>query len=353
MNAPAVPSQTEAKSFRRDVRRVTSYDVATVAGVSQSAVSRCFKPGASVSKATYQRVMQAARDLDYVPNAAARSLCTRRSNLVAVLLWEPAIISYPGVVTELTRQFAQRGMRVVLFTVASEADIDGTLAELWQHQVDGAIVATRLDEAQVAEFVRRDLPFLLFNRPSAGSGVNIVACDHYGAARTLAARLASAGHKHFALVDGPSDSSVARERRRGVCDRLAELGLPAPLVVPGNFDYASGVRAMREIRARSETLPDVVMCTNDMMAVGCLDAARHEFGLEIPRQLSVTGFDGIASAGWLCYNLTTMRLPVADMALSAAEMFAGLVQGGGAAPDQRLFRATVVEGATARLGPAS
>ena len=83
--------------IHRESRRVTSYDVASLAGVSQSAVSRCFKPGASVSKATYARVMQAAQDLDYTPNAAARSLITRRSNLVAVIV--PAIVSqhYPDV----------------------------------------------------------------------------------------------------------------------------------------------------------------------------------------------------------------------------------------------------------------
>lgn len=349
--APAIQLPPEGPLARRDTRRVTSYDVASVAGVSQSAVSRCFKPGASVSKATYQRVMQAARELDYIPNAAARSLCTRRSNLVAVILWEPAIISHPAIVTELTQQFARRGMRVVLFTLANEAAIDSTLAALWQHQVDGAIVAARLGDAHIAEFTRRSLPFLLFNRPG-GADVNTVACDNHAAARVLAARLANAGHKRFALVTGPDDSSVAHDRRRGVCERLAELGLPRPLLVAGAFDYASGARAMREIRARSDALPDVVVCTNDMMAIGCIDTARAEFGLSVPRDLSVTGFDGIASSSWLCYNLTTMRLPIAEMALAAADMFAGLVEAAGA-PAQRLFGATMVEGATARLGPAA
>lgn len=351
LTAPAAPLPNDAKAGRRDFRRVTSYDVAMVAGVSQSAVSRCFKPGASVSKATYQRVMQAARDLDYIPNAAARSLCTRRSNTVAVVLWEPAIISYPGIVTELTRQFARRGMRVMLFTVASEADIDSTLAELWQHQVDGAVVAARLGTAQVAEFVRRDLPFLMFNRPVPARDINAVTCDHYAAARTLVRRLAAAGHKRFALVDGPPDSSLAHERRRGVCDRLTELALPAPMIVRGNFDYASGERAMREIISCGQPLPDVVMCTNDLMAVGCIDSARHEFGLEIPRELSVTGFDGMSSSGWLAYNLTTVRLPIADMALAAADMFATLTGDTAVQPEQRLFLATVVDGATAVLGP--
>ena len=350
---PLAAASTLGPKARREARRVTSYDVAMAAGVSQSAVSRCFQPGASVSKATYQRVMQAARDLDYTPNAAARSLITRRSNMVAVILWEAAIISYPGIVTELTRQFARHGLRAVLFPLASESDLEDTLAALWQHQVDGAIVAARLTPAQVAEFTRRDLPFLLFNRPAPGNGVSAVACDHYVAARTLATRLASAGHKRFAFVAGPRDSSVAEARRQGVCDRLAELGLAAPRVVTGDFEYASGARAMREIHAGSTPLPDVVVCANDMMAVGCIDTARYEFGLEIPRQLSVTGFDGIASSGWLNYNLTTMRLPVAEMAQAAADMFSLMLGGEPAPAEQRLFTADMVDGGTARLGPAA
>jgi DNA-binding LacI/PurR family transcriptional regulator len=350
---PLTAASSLAAKARREARRVTSYDVAVAAGVSQSAVSRCFQPGASVSKATYQRVMQAARDLDYTPNAAARSLITRRSNLVAVILWEPAIINYPGIVTELTRQFARHGLRAVLFPLAGESDLEETLATLWQHQVDGAIVAARLTPGQVAEFTRRDLPVLLFNRVAPDHGVSAVACDHYVAARTLAARLASAGHKRFAFVTGPRDSSVADARRRGICDRLAELGLAAPRIVEGNFDYASGARAMREIHACSAQLPDVMVCANDMMAVGCIDTARHEFGLEIPRQLSVTGFDGISPSGWLCYNLTTMRLPIAEMAQAAADMFSVMLGGDPVAPEQRVFAAAIVDGGTARLGPAA
>src|SRR3954462_11274624 len=133
---------TEHKaSIALEARRVTSYDVATLAGVSQSAVSRCFKPGASVSKATFARVMQAAKALDYTPNAAARSLITRRSNQIALLVSNVVILHYTQVVAELSRQFSLQGMRILLFSLPGEADVDATLAEVWQHQVDGAIVA--------------------------------------------------------------------------------------------------------------------------------------------------------------------------------------------------------------------
>ncbi len=339
--------------IHRESRRVTSYDVASAAGVSQSAVSRCFKPGASVSKATYARVMQAATDLDYIPNAAARSLNTRRSNLVALIVSSLVTLHYPELLAELSRQFSLRGMRILLFSHSNESDIGDTLSEIWQHQVDGVVVAARLTDQQVGEFERRQLPFVLFNRNLRDKSVNAIVCDQVGAARNMVARLAAAGHRRFAMIVGPAESVVAQERQRGVAERLAELGLAAPLTVSGNDDYASGARGLHEIVQRLGHVPDAIICGNDVMAIGCLDTARHELKIDVPGQLSVTGFDGIAPASWLSYNLTTLRQPVRQMAQATAEMLISMIGTGGSCPERRVFSANVIEGATARLGPAS
>ena len=338
--------------IHRESRRVTSYDVATLAGVSQSAVSRCFKPGASVSKATFARVMQAAKALDYTPNAAARSLITRRSNQIALLVSNVVTLHYPEVVAELSRQFSLHGMRILLFSLPREADVDQTLAEVWQHQVDGAIVAARLGTHQVAEFERRGIPFVLFNRNLRERTVSSVVCDQVEAARTLVSRLAAGGHKRFAMIGGPRDSVIAQDRVRGVAERLAELGLAPPLVVSGNYDYESGGRGLREIIARLGEVPHAVICGNDVTAMGCVDTARHDMKLDVPGQLSITGFDGVEQAAWLSYRLTTVRQPVHSMTLAAAEMLTGLIRHTGTGNERRVFAASVVEGATARLGPA-
>lgn len=347
-------AQVQAQ-ISRQARRVTSYDVALAAGVSQSAVSRCFKPGASVSKSTFARVMQAANALAYTPNAAARSLTTQRSNLVAVVLLAETQLHYPEVLSDLSGQFGRRGMRVLLFSLARESDIQTVLAELWQHQVDGAVVAARLSPDQVAQFEQRRLPFVLFNcamlDARANGQVSSVLCNQVEAGRTIAARLAAAGHRRFAMIDGPLDSSIAQERKRGVATRLAELGLPAALVVDGGYDYASGGRGLREIVQRLGTLPDAVMCANDLVAIGCLDTARVEMKLQVPRDLSITGFDGIASSSWLNVQLTTLRQPMAQMTLAVADVLGALIEDDAARPHCTLFPAQVIEGATARLGP--
>jgi DNA-binding LacI/PurR family transcriptional regulator len=362
--SPGVPAGGAAP-YPREGRRVTSYDVAMLAGVSQSAVSRCFKPGASVSKATYARVMKAAQGLDYIPNAAARSLITRRSNLVAVIISDMANLYYPEALSELSQQLTRLGKRVLLFTPPREANLDALLADVCQYQVDGVIAAVSLSAEQVAEFGRRGMPLVIFNRHVAGTTVHSVGCDQTDTARTLVSRLAEAGHRQFALIEGPDDSQVARERIRGARTRIAELGLPAPVVVAGDYDYASGGRGLREIVIRLGRLPDVIVCANDVMAIGCLDTARRELGIAVPAQMSVAGFDAVEPSTWLSYNLTTLRQPIRQMAAAAADMLARLIDGsdgnssssssssaggsGDTGPRQRLFSAQFLEGATALL----
>jgi DNA-binding LacI/PurR family transcriptional regulator len=347
--APAPQAQDHKAAILRDGRRVTSYDVALVAGVSQSAVSRCFKPGASVSKSTYARVMKAAAGLDYIPNAAARSLITRRSNIIGIIISNRANLYYPEALSELSLQITRHGKRPLLFTLEREADIGRLLPDVWQYQVDGVIAAAALSDAQRDEFARRGVPLVLFNRAGSSEGAHAVLCDQQEAARALVSRLAAAGHRQFGIIDGPEDSAVARERRVGACARLAELGLPAPMVVRGQFDYDSGARGLRELIAQLGRVPDAIICGSDLMAIGCLDCARHELGLAVPRQLSVAGFDAVDSSGWLSYNLTTMRQPIAQMALAAADMLATLIHSRDMAPERRVFGAQLIDGATARL----
>ena len=351
--AKPVPAPTEATlravSDSMNTQNITSYDVAARAGVSQSAVSRCFKPGASVSEATRARVMKAALALDYTPNAIARSLITRRSSLIAVLISNLTNLYYPEVLSELSQQLVKNNMRVLLFTLPHEADVDQVIAQVWQYQVDGVVAAARLSPAQVAEFERRRMPIVLFNRSLQDRAVNAVVCDQIAGARQLVTQLAAAGHKKFAIIGGPPDSVVGRERTKGAIERIAELKLAKPTVVAGNYDYESGARGLAEIIEKMKGAPDAIICANDVMAIGCVDAARHRFKLDVPNTLSVAGFDGVEPSTWLSYNLTTLRQPVKQMAQAAAEMVTSLIGNANAIPEKRVFSAQFITGGTARL----
>ncbi len=157
---------------RGNGHRVTSYDVARQARVSQSAVSRCFKPGASVSKKMRARVMKAAEDLGYQPNAIARSLITRRSNMVAVVISQQTNLYYPEVLVQLSQRFSERGVRVLLFTLERESDIDVILDQILQYQVDGVVEAARLSGPQIDLMEKRGIPLVFYNRSLKDRRVN-------------------------------------------------------------------------------------------------------------------------------------------------------------------------------------
>ena len=255
------PSKPSGRKINSDQFRggVTSYDVALRAGVSQPTVSRAFKPDARVSVATRARILKAAKALNYTPNAIARSLITRRSNMVAVMISDLTNLYSPEVLSELAQQFMTRGLHVLLFTLPHEADVDKILAQVWEYQVDGVVAAARLSPLQVAEFVRRRIPLVLYNRTLRDKAVHAVVCDQIGGARTMVTRLAAAGHKRFAIIGGPKDSVVAQERIQGACERLAELGLRAPLTISGNYDYESGARGLHQIIAKLGRIPDAII----------------------------------------------------------------------------------------------
>lgn len=312
----------EPKSPRLSVvprRGVTSYDVAQRAGVSQSAVSRCFKPGASVAPKTRAKIMQAAEELGYHSNAMASGLITRRSNLVAILISNLTNLYYPEVLAELSRRLGENGIRVLLFPLQHESDVEEALTQVWRYRVDGAIVAARLCPRQLRAFARHHVPVVLYNRFGDGEPVASVTCDSVGGEGQLVDRLVAAGHQIFGIVSGPDDSYVSQERVRGAEMRLHALGRRA-IVTPGAFDYASGDKGLRRLMLATDSRLDALICANDLMAIGAIDCARHAFGLDVPRQLSIVGFDGVGPASWASYGVTTIRQPVGRMTDAAVTM---------------------------------
>lgn len=332
------------------VERSTSYDVALRAGVSQSAVSRCFKPGASASAKMRERVMRAARELGYTPNAIARSLITRRSNLIGVIISNLTNLYYPEVLAELSAQASSRGIRVLLFTLSAESEIDEVLEQIWQYRVDGVISAARLSAEQVRLFDKRGVPLIFYNRYLRDMPVSAVFCDQTDGARMLVQRLHQANHRKFGIIAGPPDSVVGQARVKASLERLAEFGITDVPVVPGAYDYESGVNGLHELVRRLHRPPQAVICANDVMAIGCMDAARFDLGLEVPKRISIVGFDGVGPASWASYRLTTLRQPVQRMAEAALTMLVDRVESPGLPPERRVLSGQLVEGTSARLG---
>ncbi|MGL4314871.1 MAG: LacI family DNA-binding transcriptional regulator [Sphingomonas sp.] len=329
-------------------RRGTSYDVARIAGVSQSAVSRCFREGGSVSPAMRKRIMAAAAQLGYRPNAIAQGLITRRSNMVAVVISNLTNLHYPEVLAELTTRLSARGIRVLLFTLAHEGEIDAIIDQIWRYQVDGAIVAARLSHDQAAAFRAARIPLVLYNRQMEDAPVASVMCESGAGEAMLVDGMIASGARRFAIIAGPTDSTVGEAHVRAAVDRLAHAGITPVPIDRGDFSYESGHAAT--VRLLHQGPVDAIIAANDVMALGAMDAARIDFGLDVPEQLSVVGFDGVAPAKWASYALTTVRQPVRRMTEAAIAMLVERIEDPSIGPERRLFSGDLIPGASARLG---
>ena len=331
-------------------RGATSYDVARRAGVSQSAVSRCFKQGASVAPRTRERILTAARELNYYPNAIAQGLITRRSNLVAIIISNLTNLYHPEVLAELTERLSAHGIRVLLFSLAAESDVDEVLDQVWRYRVDGAIVAARLHPDQLAAFADRAVPVVLYNRVGEGVPVASVCCDSISGEHALVEALVKAGHRVFGIIADPADSYIGEERADAARSKLRQLGKDC-LIARGNFDYDSGGAALDELMQLTNRKLDALICANDVMAIGAIDSARINFGLQVPGDLSVVGFDGVGPATWLAYQVTTIRQPVRRMTEAAVAMLLERIDRPDLSPEQRLFAGELLPGSSARLSP--
>lgn len=330
-------------------KRITSYDVAREAGVSQSAVSRAFRPGLSISKRTRDKVSKAAEKLGYKPNAIARMLITQKSGMVAVILSSIANFVYPELLTRLNEQLSAKGLRLLLFTLDGAEELEGVMERIWQFQVDGVIaLAAHFEHESIAQFEEHDIPVVLYNRQVPDHPVNTVCCDHEQGIGQLVQALVKAGHKKFLVLSGPEYSDVANERREIALRQLKNHGFDQVPVIFGNYTYESGKECIARWMA-DHAAPDAVICSNDMMAIGCIDEARKRYGLAVPEQLSVVGFDGVYASNWNSYDLTTIRQPVNQLAKAAVDILVERIENPGTAPEKRVLAGEFRRGSSARI----
>jgi DNA-binding LacI/PurR family transcriptional regulator len=329
-------------------RRATSYDVARAAGVSQSAVSRCFAPGASIAPKTRERIIKVAAELGYRPNALAQGLISRRTNLVAVLISSLTNLYYPEVLAELTHRLTARDMRVLLFALNAESDVDEALDQVFRHSVDGVICAARLSDDQVRMFEDHRVPLVLYNRTTKSTPAASISCDSVAGEQDLVGRLLAVGHRRFGLIAGPEDSSVGEERHRSVIETLASADIVDVPMVRGDFSYESGVRGVHKLMDDGARF-DAIVSVSDLMAIGAIDACREQFGLKVPEDVSVIGFDGSGPATWLSYRVTSIRQPVSRMTEAAISMLMERIEDPSLPAERRLFSGEFIRGGSARL----
>ncbi len=332
-------------------RPVTATEVARRAGVSQSAVSRAFTPGASIAEETRRKVDEAARALGYRPNAIARSLTTRRSRIIGVAAAYLQNQFYPEVLEAMSRGLRARGYQLLLLMPEHGRHADPLLEEVMAWQVDGLILASTTLSSALAEQCRAaGIPVLLFNRTSRATNVSSVTGENFRGGRRIAEFLAAGGHRRFGFVAGIENSSTSRDRERGFTSWLLENGFAPPLRAVGNYRFEVAAAAARTLLDRPDR-PDAIFCANDHMAIAVAEVARHELGLRIPRDLSLVGFDDTAPARWASYSLTSFSQPLQPMVDAAVALVCSMIESPKTPTRHEVVRGELVIRGSARMPP--
>lgn len=321
----------------------TSYDVATRAGVSQSAVSRTFSPNGKVAAATRAKVIKAAEELGYKPNLLARSLITGKTNMVAAIVSQTSGRFYPEVVQMLASALEQAGKKMLLFYTDGRIDrVEEVLDEIGRYQVDGVIATTQFapDRRELIRSIGR--PLMLLNRSDPKQEFPSVICEQTQGAAQMASLLVEAGRSRVVLLSGPNDNFVARHRMMGALDGLGGAYLDT---IKGDFSYDCGRAFAHQIISMK---PDAVMCMNDSMAMGVIDGL-DQLQIRVPEDVWVTGFDGSFAGALGRYDLTTFAQPLADMVSEAVSQLQHLMDNPETPAPGAVFEGTIRVGRSAPL----
>lgn len=303
--------------------QVTSVDVAKLAGVSQPTVSRAFDPDSPVSPSTRARVLAAAAELGYTPNVIARSLKSRSTNIVGIIMANltPSFF-YPNVLEKFTHQLQALGKQVLLFNAPPDRSVDEILPQVLGYQVDALVIASTTPGQEIIdECARIGTPVILFNRFAPETQANVVCCDNEDGGRQAANVLLDSGHQQIAYMAGTSSTATNLMREQGFMAQLAARGYGDCMRDEGVYSYEDGRSAARRLLDRDDP-PDAIFCAADVMALGAIDVARYELGIRVPDELSIIGFDDIPMASWPAYDLTTILQPVGQMIDTAVQLIA-------------------------------
>jgi DNA-binding LacI/PurR family transcriptional regulator len=332
------------RASRKTTSQITAEDVARKLGVSQSTISRAFSMTASISEKTKLRVLETATALGYQPNVIARSLITRHTNIVAIVMANLVDPFYPVVLDELAQQIQSRGFQTLLFVPSQGQDVDDVLPKLLQYQVDAVVLTSAtLSSAMARVCAERKMPLVLFNRYVPGLEVHAVSCDNVAGGRRVAEFLRGLGHARPAFVSGETEATTNRDRQHGFVSRLAELGVPSCMhEVGGEYSYEAGYSATKRLLCQRRR-PDAIFFASDVMAFGGMDMLRQS-GVQIPHDISVVGYDDVPLAAWHGYDLTTIRQPIRQMVEASVEMLGlGHAHPVVGAPTTRLIVGALIE----------
>jgi len=323
----------------------TIRDVARAASVSVASASRALNGHASVLPATRARIVEAARELAYVPHAGARSLSMARAHAIGVVLPDLHGEYFSELVRGMGLVARQHGFQLLLSNMHADPAHAASALAAMRGRVDGLVImAPDIAPDALARSLPRGLPVVLINAPAIGDhpGLHV---ENHDAAAAMVRHLVGTGRRRIVHLAGPMVNSEAVSRRDGFLAAIAEAGLAESCkIFDGDFEEASGTDIGQRLAA-DPALADAVFAANDNMAIGCLLALR-DAGVDVPGRVAIAGFDDIPAARYVAPALTTMRVDIADMGARAMARLIQAIAGEDGPQLQVLHPALVIRAST-------
>ena len=312
---------------RNGEKRPTIHDVAARAGVSKSLVSLALRGSTKVSDTSREAIEKAAAELGYRPNAQARSLADRRSRTIGINMAELDNPIFPQMLSGAHSVIRARGYNTMLVSGERDPELESTeLAKLLEFQVEGLMLISHRLPAATVRSLAADLPTVVLTlRGITGPGIDTVTTDDEAGARMAMQHLFDLGHTRIAHISGGSlEPAVVRERVYR--EQMQAAGLSASIrVSPGDLTNFGGLEAARRMLEESEP-PTAIFASNDISAIGAM-AACQEYGLRVPDDISIIGYDGVALGALRTLSLTTIAQPLTDMGRLGAERLFDRLEG--------------------------
>jgi len=325
---------------------VTSFDVARLAGVSRSAVSRAFTPGTSISEKTRKKVYQAASELGYRVNLVARGLNKQRTDLVGIIASRMANPHRAAQIDALAKNLLREGFRPMLFSIDDGMNTEQLISILLNYRVSGIVITSDAPPAKICEeCARMRVPLVLMDRGDVLPFVDHVGGDNSKGGRLVADALIAAGRRNLLVLKRKKPVYSVNSRITAFVARAAERGLDVEILPVDDYDYDSGLAAAPDV-ARHRARGAGVFCPTDFTALGLLDGLRSRHHVRIPEEISLIGYDDIPQAAWEFAQMTTIRQPTDEFAKVVADLLKARIKTPDAPPINRILDVALVRRAS-------
>lgn len=301
-------------------KKPTSYDVAKLAGVHRSAVSRAFSKGGSISPETKEKVMRAAKTLEYRVNFFARGLQNQNSGLVGIVASRLDTPYRAKQVKLASHELIRNGYTPILLTADKTDDVSGHMSNLLNYNITGMIVTSDTPPAKIIEeCIQYNVPVILINRDPSITGTDRIQLDIKHAGQMAFDMLHQGGATKFGVLMPQSQTYTVVGRANIFAQKCRDAGFPITIIETEGQSYESGLAATEKVYKNLADI-DGIFCTTDLMAFGLLDGLRNQHNIAVPQQLKVLGFDDVEQANWGAYNLSTINQDIQKSAIAAVDL---------------------------------